>query len=230
MELKRHDPEFESLHASLLDDAVRHTYWERHSTYPYGVVPRVLAQTLFALASLVYGSRPSYLKFRAIEIIARVPYQSWTAVNFTLHTLFFGDEKRALELSRRSSYAEYAQENETMHVVVISQLAEREQRAGLFRRILFPVTFAFFYYWFSFTLYLLKHRWSYELNALFEQHAYEQYDAFLKENESVLRSKTVESAFLTWYGRHPKNQYEFFEAVRNDELIHKNTSLEAIGS
>jgi hypothetical protein len=113
-----------------------------------------------------------------------------------------------------------------MHVVVISTLA-RGERAGVIRFTLIPLLFAFFYFWASYVLYLICPRYSYELNYLFENHAFEQYDAFITTHPE-LNSKPVTSAFLTWYGRHPRSEYEFFRSVRNDELIHRNTSIHEI--
>jgi hypothetical protein len=51
---------------------------------------------------------------------------------------------------------------------------------------------------------------------------------FLKKYETALKQKPVVSEFLAWYGRTPANQYEFFESVRDDELVHRNHSFEAI--
>jgi hypothetical protein len=121
-----------------------------------------------------------------------------------------------------------AQDNETMHVVVISQLARAEAHAGFVRHTAIPVLFAFVYFWASYALYLIKPAYSYELNYLFEQHAFEQYGRFLKEYGTELKSKSIRSEFLDWYGRHPRSQYEFFLSVRNDELIHRNTSIREI--
>ena len=39
-----------------------------------------------------------------------------------------------------------------MHVVVISQLAKRGQKAGFFLHTLIPMLFAFFYFWWSYLL------------------------------------------------------------------------------
>jgi len=44
----------------------------------------------------------------------------------------------------------------------------------------------------------------------------------------MLKSKSIESEFLTWYGRHPRSQYEFFRSVRNDEIVHRNKSIHEI--
>ncbi len=111
-----------------------------------------------------------------------------------------------------------------MHTVVISQLAKREH-AGILRHTIIPVCFAFIYFWISYLLYLLSPRVSYELNYLFEEHAFLQYSRFLELYAEDLRSKPIESDFLAAYGRHPRSQYEFFLSVRNDELIHRNQSL-----
>ncbi|MFM2374198.1 MAG: Alternative oxidase, partial [Candidatus Parcubacteria bacterium] len=88
--------------------------------------------------------------------------------------------------------------------------------------------FAFFYFWSSYILFLVKPRYSYELNFMFENHAFLQYDRFLEIYGEELKRKHVQSDFLEWYGRHPRNQYEFFLSVRNDEIIHRNTSIHEI--
>ena len=90
------------------------------------------------------------------------------------------------------------------------------------------MVFAFFYFWAAYWLYLLNRKYALELNYCFEQHAFEQYDEFLRIYEQELRAKPVESEFLAWYGRHPISQYEFFQSVRNDELIHRNASIHEI--
>lgn len=199
---------------------------EEHEAVRIGGIPQLLAATLICCGNFLYGKNPSYLKFRSIEIIARVPYQSWAAVCFTLFTWFFSDEKRALKLSKRAVFAEYAQANETMHVVVISSLVPKEERVHFFLHTVIPVFFAFTYFWFSYFLYLVRPRWSYELNYLFEHHAYTQYDSFLALHADMLKRKEVHSEFLMRYGRTPQNQYEFFTSIRDDEKNHRDRSLE----
>ncbi len=97
-----------------------------------------------------------------------------------------------------------------MHVVVISQLAKREERSSYLHHTLVPLLFAFGYFWMSFWLYLINPKYSFELNYLFEDHAFHQYSDFIIANEMALKAKPVESAFLAWYGRTPADQYEFF--------------------
>jgi hypothetical protein len=64
-----------------------------------------------------------------------------------------------------------------------------------------------------------------ELNYLFENHAYHQYQEFLDREGEHLKKNMILSEFLAFYGRHARSEYEFFESVRNDELIHRNTSI-----
>ena len=220
--------EMEALNVVLCDPERRRAYQEPYDSYSVSFLPNVLGFCLVWCGNLVYGRKPSYLKFRAVEVIARVPYQSWVSAAYTLLTLFYSSEERALRYSHLSEFARLAQDNETMHVIVISKLAREESRAGVIRYTLIPMLFAFVYFWISYVLYFINKRYSMELNYCFENHAYEQYIAFLALNESDLKAKPIVSDFLSWYGRSPISQYEFFESVRNDELIHRNVSIHKI--
>ncbi len=224
----RHDAEPEVLNTSLNDETALREYARPYDTYRPGLVPRVLGWFLVACGDLVYGKKPSYLKFRSVEVIARVPYQSWESAVYTLLTLFYSSEERAMELCKLSRFANLAKDNETMHVVVISQFEKRDRKHGVFLRTVIPMIFAFFYYWAAYWLYLISRRAALELNYLFEQHAFAQYSEFVEKNADALKAKSAESAYLAWYGRPCANQYEFFRSVRNDELIHRNRSIEEI--
>lgn len=228
MELNGTDKEFETLVETLNDDARLEEYKKPYDNYKPGLFPRILGAVLIWTGNTVYGHKPSYLKFRAVEVIARVPYFSWASAAFTLLTMFYTKGDRVLKLSTITKFARLASDNETMHLVVISKLAHTEEKVDLIRHTLIPMFFAFFYFWASYFLYLLNPRWSLELNYLFEQHAFSQYSLFIKTYEADLRKKLVSSDFLTWYGRNPKNQYEFFRSVRNDEIIHRNRSIHEI--
>ncbi len=219
---------FEAEVRALMDPGRLERALARGKGFRPALLPRILAGLLVRGGALAYGERPSYLKFRAVEVIARVPYHSWQAVGFLLMTLFYADERRALRLAETEEFARIAQDNETMHVVVISALARSEERSGLVRDTLVPLVFSALYFCSSVFLYLVRPRWSFELNYLFEQHAFDQYQCFLSEREADLRARPMQSAYLRWYGRRPPNQYAFFQSVRNDELLHRNRSLEAI--
>lgn len=228
MELQKGSEELETLNKALNDPQLLEEYKEPFDNYRPSFLPRILGGLLVWCGNVVYGNEPSYLKFRAVEVIARVPYFSWISVAYTLLTLFYFDADKARRLSDTVRYARFAEDNETMHVVVVSQLARAEGRAGVIRHTLVPMLFAFFYFWSSYILYLIKPRYSYELNYMFESHAFAQYDRFLEIAGDELKKKPITSEFLDWYGRYPRSQYEFFLSVRNDEIIHRNTSLEQI--
>jgi len=227
MDLVRGNTDLEALNTALNDPAALEEYKRPFDEYSVSFLPRILGQWLVASGNLIYGHEPSYLKFRAVEVIARVPYHSWSSAAYTMLTAFYTDEHASMRLSEVSKYARLAQDNETMHVVVISHFA-KEERAGYIRHTLIPMLFAFFYFWWSYFLYLINPRYSYELNYMFENHAFEQYNRFLELHGDELRQKPATCDFLAWYGRNPRNQYEFFMSVRNDEIIHRNTSIREI--
>jgi len=222
--------EQEALNQSLNDHAALADYQAEYDTYRAHWFPRVAGAGLVFMGNLFYGKKPSYLKFRAIEIVARVPYHSWESAVYTLLTLFFTDEEKAMRLAKTTRFSRHAQDNETMHVVVISKLARSEEGGGFIRCTLIPMLFAFVYFWLLYWLYFISRRQSLELNYVFENHAFQQYSEFLELYGEELKEKSVESEFLAWYGRTPANQYEFFRSVRNDELVHRNTSIAEIGA
>lgn len=220
--------EHEELVRELNDPQTLEEYAKSCGEVKVALIPKLLGTFLVWAGNTVYGHKPSYLKFRAVEVIARVPYHSWAAVAHTLLTLFYRDEKKALKLCEDNNFARLSQENETMHVIVISKLAAEEQKDNIVVHTVIPMLFAFFYYWMSYLMYLVQPRWSLQLNYLFEDHAFHQYNEFIKENEEMLKNKIVASDFLLWYGRDPLSQYEFFQSVRNDEIIHRNKSIHHI--
>lgn len=222
------DSATETLNETLNDPEVLSAYKKTRDGYKVHWLPAVLGSVLVGAGNMVYGKNPSYLKFRAVEVIARVPYHSWESAAFTLLTLFYMNEARAMKLSKVAWLARSASDNETMHVVVISALAQKEQKMNGFIHTFIPMVFAFFYFWASYWLYLLNPKYSFELNYLFEQHAFEQYSEFLEANEEVLKSKRMASDYLAWYGREAKTQYDFFRSIRNDEIIHRNRSIDEI--
>ncbi len=225
------DPrEHEQLAKHLNDPKLRAEYARPYDDYPVGIVPRFLGGILMGFGNLVYGERPSYAKFKAIEVVARIPYQSWEVAAYTLLSAMYGNEKRAIELTKLGAFARMAHDNETMHVVVVTHIAKKHQCVGFFRHMLIPLLFAFFYFWAVFVLYLFSRRAALELNYLFEDHAFRQYSEFLETEGEALKKSALMSDFLTFYGREVRSEYEFFEGVRNDELVHRNRSIREIES
>ena len=218
----RHD---EELVRSLNDPVRRGEYAAPFDHHQCTLTARILGALLIHVGTLIYGHRPSYAKFKAIEVIARIPYQSWEMAAYTLLTAFYTNERKAIELAKTSTFSRMAQDNETMHVVVISHIVSRLNCQDFLRHTVIPFFFSFFYFWTIYFLYLFSRRAAFELNYLFESHAYTQYGEFLEREGERLKQCPVTSDFLAFYGRDVRNEYELFELIRNDELIHRNRSI-----
>jgi ubiquinol oxidase len=217
--------EHEALNQKLNDPELRAEYARAFDDYHPGLAARFLGKLFVKSGDLMYGKRPSYQKFKAIEVIARIPYQSWEVASYTLLTWFYSNERRAIELAKTSAFSRMAQDNETLHVVVISQIVKRLKCESFIRHTLVPLIFATFYAIAVFVLYLISRKAALELNYVFESHAFEQYSEFLETNRDRLRTTPITSEFLDFYGRHVKSELELFESIRNDELIHRNRSI-----
>ena len=220
MDKKQH----EALVTSLANPETLLEYERACEGFRVGWIPRLLGSLLVNMGNLVYGREPSYGKFKAVEVIARIPYQSWEVASYMLLTMFYSNEKRAIELSQTSRFGRSAQDNETMHVVVLSQLARKYGQDSLIRHTFIPLAFSFFYFAASFVLYLFSPRAALELNYLFESHAFEQYSRFLELYGEDLKRKPVMFDYLEFYGRHVKSEYELFQSICSDEIVHRNIS------
>lgn len=214
----------EELVKTLEDKETLEAYQKTGDDYHIHVLPRWIGMSMVFLGNLVYGKEPGYGKFKALEVIARIPYQSWEVASYMFLTFFYQNEKKAIQLSQTSRFSRAAQDNETMHVIVISKLAKKYKEDSLVRHTAIPLIFSFFYFAASFVLYLISPRYSFQLNYVFEHHAFLQYQKFKEKHETTLRQKSISSDFLAHYGRFPKSEYEFFSSVIADELIHRNES------
>ncbi len=215
----------EELVQALFETETFETYRENATHVKVGIVPRFLGCILVTTGNLFYGSKPSYGKFKALEIVARIPYQSWEVATYMLLTFFFSDEQKAIRLSESSYFSRVAQDNETMHVVLMADLARKYREGWFWLHTAIPVLFSLLYSVSIFLLFLFHRRSAYELNYLFESHAFDQYQCFLDMEGARLKLAPVQSAFLEFYGRHVKNEYELFLSIRNDELVHRNQSI-----
>lgn len=220
--------EYEQLIKRLNDPEFFEQYKKPFDDYKVGIVPKILGKMLVFSGNLVYGRKPTYRKFKAVEVIARIPYQSWEVASYMLLTAMYSNEKKAIELSKVSEFSREAQDNETMHVVVLSQIVKRVHTNNFILHTLIPLLFSFFYFAAVFILYLFSNKAALELNYMFESHAFEQYDRFLKENEEKLRAQKVDSKFLRFYGRDVSNEYDLFRSICNDEIVHRNKSIEKV--
>lgn len=217
----------EALVIALNDPGARAEYATPYNHHRSALIAQILGSLLIYSGTFIYGKKPSYAKFKAIEVIARIPYQSWEIAAYTILTTFYTNEKRAIELTKLNTFSREAQDNETMHVVVLSQIVKRLHCQSFFRHTLIPFVFAFFYFWTVYTLFLVSRKSALDLNYLFESHAYDQYQKFLDTDGERLKQTPITSDFLAFYGRSVRSEYEFFELVRNDELVHRNRSAKS---
>src|SRR5262249_19423610 len=96
-------------------------------------------------------------------------------------------------------------------------------KEGFLRYRVLPQLIAFFYYHLSWILYVIRPRFSYELNAHFEDHAEHEYMEFVRENPSLENIK-FRSEFENDYSAF-NSQPDLFRHIGVDERQHKEESL-----
>ncbi len=187
---------------------------------PYGV----LANALFSGMDLVYGRGRTLSKFKVLEVIARVPYQSWEQVAYVAmtHTYAKPDFARRVFEFVRESRAQ--QDNEQWHLLILQeQVQKKALNEGFFFYGILPQVVAFLYYHISWILYVIRPALSYALNADFEDHAEHEYMEFVRENPA-LESEPYQSDFARDYGSFA-NLADLFRNIGLDERHHKEESL-----
>lgn len=184
----------------------------------------LLAWFLFISMDLLYGRRRTLSKFKVLEVIARVPYQAWENVAYIAitHTHAFPDFARRIFDRVRESRVQ--QDNEQWHLLILEELTDRKgiRENFLWYRLL-PQLFAFLYYQISWLLYVIQPKWSYLLNAHFEDHAEHEYMEYVAQNPA-LDSEPFESIFAEDYGKFA-SLADLFRQIGYDERVHKLESL-----
>lgn len=187
----------------------------------------LLARLLFVGMDLLYGRRKSLSKFKVLEVIARVPYQSWEHVAYIAitHTHAYPDFAR--RVFDRVKESRIQQDNEQWHLLILEELTDRRKiRENFFWYRIIPQVIAFVYYHVSWLLYVIRPAWSYLLNAHFEDHAEHEYMEFVAENPA-LETEPFESSFANDYG-HFASLADLFRQIGYDERVHKLESLARI--
>ncbi len=185
----------------------------------YGIAARLLFISLDAL----YGRASSLEKFRVLEVVARVPYQAWEQVAFVAVTHTHGDPTFARGIHERATEARAQQDNEMMHLLMIEEMLDREGfDRSLLRGVVLPQILAFVYYQLSWLLYVARPRWSYGLNADFEDHATHTYLDFVHDHPELDREPWV-STFAEDYGP-SESVGDLFRRIALDEAEHRSES------
>ena len=173
----------------------------------------------------LYGRHRSLAKFKVLEIVARVPYQAWEQVAYIALTHRYTKLDFAKRVFDRVNESRAQQDNEQWHLLIIQELLDDSDEPDHFlRHRLIPQAIAFFYYQLSVVLFIVRPRWSYRLNADFEDHAEHEYAKFVDENP-WLAQRPYDGIFANDYGRFA-TLADLFRQIGHDERVHKLESLQ----
>ena len=187
----------------------------------------ILSGALFFFMDVVYGKKRNLSKFKVLEVIARVPYQSWENVAYIAITHMYGKPDFARRIFEFVRESRRQQDNEQWHLLILEELVHRKGiRENLFLHRVLPQIVAFFYYHTSWFLYVIKPAWSYALNVDFEDHAEHEYMGYVRENPA-LEALPFVSDFAKDYGSF-SSVADLFRQIAVDERTHKEESLERI--
>ncbi len=187
----------------------------------------LLAQLLFGTMDIFYGHKRTLSKFKVLEVIARVPYQSWEHVAYIAMTHTYSKPGFARRIFDFIKESRAQQDNEQWHLLILEEIVQKKQlRENFFLYRIVPQFMAFFYYHVSWLLYVMQPSWSYAMNADFEDHAEHEYMHFVRENPAF-ESTPFESDFKADYGDF-KSLADLFRRIGLDERHHKEESLARI--
>ncbi|MEP1126330.1 MAG: alternative oxidase [Ilumatobacter sp.] len=180
------------------------------------------AKLLFAVVDLAYGKERTFEKFRVIEVVARVPYMAWESVAYVAMTHTSKRTDFARRVYDRALVARFEQDNEQWHLLILEELTKDRSRSRLRGRIL-PQVLAIAYYQLSWMMFAVSPKWSYRLNADFEDHAAHEYAYFVDENPGW-ESEAFISEFEGDYGSYD-SLADMFRQIGYDEVVHRDESV-----
>src|SRR3989338_4310927 len=107
----------------------------------------LLASLLFASLDVFYGKKRTLSKFKMLELIARVPYQSWEHVAYIAMTHTYAKPDFARRIYNFVKESRDQQDNEQWHLLIIEELTQKKAiRESFFLHRILPQFIAFFYY------------------------------------------------------------------------------------
>ena len=186
----------------------------------YGIPVRLLVRCLDA----VYGRAGSFAKYQVLELVARVPYQTWERVAYLAINRLYRQTGLARRVHERIVEAREQQDNEEWHLLIMAELAAREGTGrGLIRYRFLPQLLATLYYALSWLLFLVAPAASYRLNADFEDHAEHEYMEFVAAHPE-LDTCPWDCPEAAGYGRFA-SVADLIRQIGCDEREHKQESL-----
>jgi ubiquinol oxidase len=181
------------------------------------------ARLLFLTVDLLYGRRRTLVKFQVLEVVARIPYQIWENAAYRLLTRKHRDSGLAKRIQERIVENRQQQDNEEWHLLITSELVHAGGTGlGRFRHRFLPWLMAVGYYHTAWLLFVVRPKWSYRLNADFEDHAEHEYAEFVAEHPEFETTRH-ESAFATEYGAF-ETMADLLRQIGHDERMHKQES------
>jgi ubiquinol oxidase len=184
------------------------------------------ARLLFTVMDVVYGKARTLEKFRVLELVARVPYQAWENVAYVAVTHTASEPGFARRIFNRVRTSRWEQDNEQWHLLILEELLSGKPQGSWLKHRLFPQILAFGYYQLSWIMYAINPKWSYRLNADFEDHAEHEY-AHLVEEHPEWEQRPFESSFTDDFG-HYDSLADLFRQIGYDERLHKLQSEAAM--
>lgn len=186
----------------------------------YGFAVRLLVRCLDA----VYGQAGSFPKYEVLELVARVPYQSWERVAYLAINRLYRQRGLARRVHERLVEAREQQDNEEWHLLIMAELAAREGTGrGWIRYRFLPQVLATIYYALSWLLFLVAPAASYQLNADFEDHAEHEYMEFVAAHPE-LETHPWDCLEAAGFGRFA-SVADLIRQIGCDEREHKQESL-----
>ena len=192
---------------------------------PYGVLARLLFRTL----DVLYGRKRTLSKFKVLELVARVPYQSWEQVAYIAITHVYSRTGLARRIHDRVRESREQQDNEQWHLLILQELiAGSGRRENRFHYFWIPQAIALVYYQISWLMYVVRPSLSYGLNADFEDHAEHEYMLMVGEHPEW-EGMPFESELAADYGSFD-SLADLFRQIGHDERVHKLESQEALAA
>lgn len=189
----------------------------------YGIPARVL----FTVLDTLYGKRRTLSKFKVLELVARVPYQSWEQVAYIAITHVHGQTNLARRIYDRVNESRAQQDNEQWHLLILEELISRSGvREARIKYYWIPQAIAFVYYQLSWFMFVVRPSWSHRLNADFEDHAEHEYMTLVTEHPEW-ENQPFESSFAGDYGSFV-SLADLFRQIGHDERVHKQSSEAAM--
>ncbi len=195
------------------------------SDQPVGYKYSFMSGLLFKGMDLFYGEATTLSKLKVLELIARIPYQSWEHNFFVWLTHKYGQTSYVERALTEMEMARAAQDNEQWHLFILADVINQLKiKENFFLHVALPQVIAFTYFYIISVLHFLRPEWSYKLNADFEHHAERTYRAFVADNPQ-LREQPIQSTFMKYYGGQFDNLADLLTQFANDEKLHKEESL-----